>query len=125
MQILNSLFYLVCYSVIGTIFLTQFYKEAFFLIINGNGGFVGDYFYNKIFFKIVNLNTELSYYFQIILFIALFLISINFKLIWLTSLKKIFESKKKTSLHGSTDSEKDVIIKTDNIQETFSFEEKK
>ena len=125
MQILNSLFYLVCYSVIGTIFLTQFYKEAFFLIINGNGGFVGDYFYNKIFFKIVNLNTELSYYFQIILFIALFLISINFKLIWLTSLKKIFESKKKTSLYGSTDSEKDVIIKTDNIQETFSFEEKK
>ena len=93
-QILNSLFYLVCYSVIGTIFLTQFYKEAFFLIINGNGGFVGDYFYNKIFFKIVNLNNELSYYLQIILFIALFLISINFKLIWLTSLKKIFERKK-------------------------------
>ena len=30
-QIVNSLFYIVCYSIIGTIFLTQFYKEAFFL----------------------------------------------------------------------------------------------
>ena len=65
-QIVNCLFYIVCYSIIGTIFLTQFYKEAYFLIINGNGGFVGDYFYNKIFFKIANLNTEFSYYFQVL-----------------------------------------------------------
>ena len=28
-QIINSLFYVVCYSVTGTIFLTQFYNEAF------------------------------------------------------------------------------------------------
>ena len=63
--IVNSLFYIVCYSIVGTIFLTQFYKEAFFLIINGNGGFVGNYFYNKIFFKITNLMSELSYYFQL------------------------------------------------------------
>ena len=65
-QIVNSLFYIVCYSIIGTIFLTQFYKEAFFLIINGNGGFVGNYFYNKIFFKIVNLNIEIIILFSII-----------------------------------------------------------
>ena len=63
-QIVNCIFYIVCYSIIGTIFLTQFYKEDYFLIINGNGGFVGEYFYNKIFFKIVNLHTEFSYYFQ-------------------------------------------------------------
>ena len=29
-QIVNSFFYMVCYSIVGTIFLTQFYKEAFF-----------------------------------------------------------------------------------------------
>ena len=45
-SILNSLFYMVCYSIVGSIFLTQFYKEAFFLVINGNGGFVGNYSYN-------------------------------------------------------------------------------
>ena len=66
--IINCLFYVVCYSIIGSVFLTQFYKEAFFLIINGNGGFVGNYFYNEFFFKISNLNTQISYYFQLIIF---------------------------------------------------------
>ena len=121
-QILNCLFYIVCYSIVGTIFLTQFYKEAYFLIINGNGGFVGDYFYNKIFFKVTNLHIEFSYYFQLLLFIVLFLVSINFKLVWLLSVKKIFESKKSINSNEATKIEKEVLIETDNIQEKFSFD---
>ena len=123
-QIFNCLFYIVCYSIIGTIFLTQFYKEAYFLIINGNGGFVGDYFYNKIFFKIANLNTEFSYYFQLLIFIILFLVSINFKLNWLSTTKKIFERKKIINSNEATKNEKEVLAETDNIQETFSFDKK-
>ena len=123
-QIVNCLFYIVCYSIIGTIFLTQFYKEAYFLIINGNGGFVGDYFYNKVFFKIVNLNIEFSYYFQLSLFSILFLISINFKLIWVSSIKKIFKRKKIINLSETKKIEKEVLIETDNIQKTFSFDKK-
>ena len=123
-HIFSSLFYIVCYSIIGTIFLTQFYTDAFFLIINGNGGFVGNYFYNKIFFKIVNFNTELSYYLQLLLFIFLFLISINFKLIWLSFFKKIFKSKKTIGQEQSKKIEKEVLVDNDNIQETFSFEVK-
>jgi S-DNA-T family DNA segregation ATPase FtsK/SpoIIIE len=123
-QILNCLFYIVCYSIIGTIFLTQFYKEAYFLIINGNGGFVGDYFYNKIFFKIANLHIEFSYYFQLLLFIVLFLISINFKLSWLLYIKKIFENKKSINSSEATRVEEEVFIETGNIQETFSFDTK-
>ena len=84
-KIVNSLFYIVCYSIIGSIFLTQFYKEAFFLIINGNGGFVGNYFYEEIFFNISNLNIKISYYIQLSLFTAFFLMSINFRLIWVLS----------------------------------------
>ena len=122
--IFSSLFYIVCYSIIGTIFLTQFYTDAFFLIINGNGGFVGNYFYNKIFFKIVNFNIELSYYLQLLLFILLFLISINFKLIWLSFFKKIFKTKKTIGQEQSQKIEKEVLVDNDNIQETFSFEEK-
>ena len=93
-SILNSFFYIVCYSIVGTIFLTQFYKEAFFLVINGNGGFVGNYFYNNIFFKITNVNTEISYYFLIILFVISFIISINFKLEWFSILKSFIKRKK-------------------------------
>jgi len=123
-HIFSSLFYIVCYSIIGTIFLTQFYTDAFFLIINGNGGFVGNYFYNKIFFKIANFNIELSYYLQLLLFILLFLISINFKLIWLSFFKKIFKTKKTIGQEQSQKIEKEVLVNNDNIQETFSFEEK-
>tara|TARA_Y100000816_G_scaffold199901_1_gene146639 strand:- start:1104 stop:3173 length:2070 start_codon:yes stop_codon:yes gene_type:complete len=123
-QIVNCLFYIVCYSIIGTIFLTQFYKEAFFLIINGNGGFVGDYFYNKIFFKLANLHTELSYYSQLLLFVVLFLVSINFKLVWLSSIKKILISKKTISSKEATKLENKVFVETDNVQEAFSFDKK-
>jgi len=123
-QILNCLFYIICYSIIGTIFLTQFYNEAFFLIINGNGGFVGDYFYYKIFFKIANLHSELSYYFQLLLFVVLFLISINFKLKWLSSIKKIFKNKKNISSNEVVNSKKEIFVENDNIQKTFSFDKK-
>ena len=58
-KIINSLFYIVLYSIIGSIFLTQFYNEAFFLTINGNGGFVGNYFYNEVFFNIANFNFKI------------------------------------------------------------------
>ena len=123
-KIVNCLFYIVCYSIIGSVFLTQFYKEAFFLIINGNGGFVGNYFYNEIFFYISNLNIKLSYYFQILLFTTFFLISINFKLIWLFPLKKIFKNEKKIKPIDSTKFEKEISVETENIQETFSFDKK-
>ena len=46
--IINSLFFIVCYSIVGSIFFSQFYNETFFLITNGNGGFIGNYFYNKL-----------------------------------------------------------------------------
>ena len=123
-QIFNCLFYIVCYSIVGSIFLTQFYKDAFFLIVNGNGGFVGDYFYNKIFFKIANLHTQLSFYFQLLLFIVLFLISINFRLIWLLSVKKVFEDKKVVSSSKPKKIEGEAIIENDYIQKTFTFDKK-
>ena len=123
-SILNSFFYMVCYSIIGTIFLTQFYKEAFFLIINGNGGFVGNYSYNNIFFKVTNINTYVSYYFLIILFIILFITSINFKLKWFSTLKNIIKRKKTFSTIKTKEYGKDEFLDSDDIQEKFSFEKK-
>ena len=123
-QIVNCLFYFVCYSIIGAIFLTQFYKEAFILITNGNGGFVGNYFYNKFFFKISNFHPELSYYLQLLLFTVFFLLSINFRLVWLSNLKKIFERQKKIDPNYATKIERESFVKTDNIQETFAFNKK-
>ena len=123
-QIITSFFYIVCYSIIGSIFLTQFYEEAFFLIINGNGGFVGSYLYNDVFFKITNLNNEISYYFLLILFFVLFLLSIKFRLIWFSSIKKIYESNKITKPAENPKFGNEIFDVKDNIQETFSFDKK-
>ena len=123
-QIITSFFYIVCYSIIGSIFLTQFYKEAFFLIINGNGGFVGSYLYNDVFFKITNLNNEISYYFLLLLFFVLFLLSIKFRLIWFSSIKKIYESNKITKPVENPKFGNEIFDVKDNIQETFSFDKK-
>ena len=119
--IVNCLFYIICYSVIGTIFLSQFYKEAYFLIINGYGGYVGNYFYNEIFFKIVNLNAEISYYALLSIFIILFLISINFKLNWLTSFKKLLKNKKNIIPNEKAKYNKEDIVISEDVQESFSF----
>ena len=119
--IVNCLFYIICYSVIGTIFLSQFYKEAYFLIINGYGGYVGNYFYNEIFFKIVNLNAEISYYALLSIFIILFLISINFKLNWLTSFKKLLKNKKNIIPNEKANYNEEDIVISEDVQESFSF----
>ena len=119
--IVNCLFYIICYSVIGTIFLSQFYKEAYFLIINGYGGYVGNYFYNEIFFKIVNLNAEISYYALLSIFIILFLISINFKLNWLTSFKKLLKNKKNIIPNEKAKYNEEDIVISEDVQESFSF----
>ena len=119
---LYSLFYLVCYTIIGSIFLTQFYRETFSLIVNGNGGFIGNYFYNEIFFKLVNSNIKLSYYIQLVLFFILFFVSINFKLTWLSYLKKGFKKDKSIDDEEKVEDNNKNYISTESSQESFSFD---
>ena len=76
--IIENIFYLVLYSIFGTLFLTHYFSEAFTLYINGNGGFIGS-FLNKTYLNhILLINSQLFYYFLIILILLLFLKSINF-----------------------------------------------
>ena len=119
--IINSLFFIVCYSIVGSIFFTQFHNEAFFLIINGNGGFIGNYFYNNIFFKILNLNSQISYYLVLSLFIILFIVSINFKLIWLINLKsKLKKNNTKKTLEDNNYKDENLDT-SETFQDTFAF----
>ena len=122
--IINCFFYVVCYSIIGSVFLTQFYEEAFFLIINGNGGFVGNYFYNELFFKIANFNTQISYYFQLIIFFIFFLISINFKFAWFSYINKIFKKNIETNNLEVSENKTEGVTNEATFQKTFSFDNK-
>ena len=41
--LIENTFYTIIYSILGALFFTYFYNDAFYLYINGNGGFVGSY----------------------------------------------------------------------------------
>ena len=78
--VLENLFFTVIYSIFGTLFLTFFYNNSFWLSANGNGGFVGKFIFNSFFKSLIIFDEKISYYLLIIIVLVLFLISINFSL---------------------------------------------
>ena len=118
--IVNNIFLVVCYSLIGTFFLSVFLTSPYFLYINGNGGFVGNFLNESVFLKLEFLDNKITYYFSLITFILLFVLSLNPNSYWI----KIFIRKKKD------DQVKDQIISQDpqfkekeTVQETFNLRE--
>ena len=76
--LIENTFYITIYSSIGTLFFTYFYRDAFNLYINGNGGFVGTYL-NQIFIKTEIVPYEIFfYYILLVLIILFFFLSFNF-----------------------------------------------
>ncbi len=89
--IVENIFYSIPYCLIGSLFLSYFYKNTFELYINGNGGFIGNYLNQKFVNNLINSNENIFYYFLIIFIIFFFLLSINFKpKNFYLSLKNIF-----------------------------------
>ena len=78
--ILDSVFYTILYSSLGSLFFSFFYSVAFKLYINGNGGFVGKYFQTTFLNSIINMNSKISYYIFVFLILLFFLKSIQFKI---------------------------------------------
>ena len=90
--IFESIFYSVLYSSFGSLFFSFFYPAAFNLYINGNGGFIGKYLETTFLTSLININSQISYYFLILIILILFLISIHFKIIYFYKLiKKLFK----------------------------------
>ena len=59
--IIENTFFAIIYSVLGTLFLSQFYSDAFTLYINGNGGFVGNYFNQTFLTSLILINKTIFY----------------------------------------------------------------
>jgi len=98
--IIENIFFTSVYCIFGSLFFTLFYSEAFTLYINGNGGFVGNYFKQTFLNSLVQINEAASFYILVFLIFFLFLISINFNPIkfYKSSLKiinSIFKKEKK------------------------------
>jgi len=88
---LENLFFIIIYSVFGSLFFSYFYADSFNLYINGNGGFVGKYLSGTFLNSIISSNEIISYYILVLIIFALFFISLNF------DVKKSFEIIKKIS----------------------------
>ena len=78
--VIQNTFFIILYIFCGSFFFSSYYNKSFELMINGNGGFIGDFLSNTFLINIINLNKNLVYYIFIFLIIFLFLISINFKI---------------------------------------------
>ena len=115
--IIENIFFAITYSIIGSLFLSHFYFDGFSLYINGNGGFVGNYF-NQTFFNSLILSNEIFfYYLLIILNLTLFLVSINFNPI------KFYTVIKKTALILNKSESKNYTDKSEVISEYIPQEE--
>jgi DNA segregation ATPase FtsK/SpoIIIE, S-DNA-T family len=91
--IIESLFYTSLYLFCGSLFFNFFYPNAFKLYVNGNGGFVGKYLEETFLNSLIGLNSQIAYYFLILIILILFLISFNFKIIlFFKYLKKLIKT---------------------------------
>ena len=130
--LLRNLFYTILYIILGSFFFSFFYKETFWLTINGNGGFVGSYLNNSFLHDLTKINQIVTYYFLVIIILLIFLISINFKLKLLpkliSSLLILFRKKEKQLINTDIEAninKEDFFDKDENrTQENFAFNEK-
>ncbi len=115
--IIENIFFLILSLLTGSIFFDYFYQTSFKLNINGNGGFIGDFFNEFLFNKIINLNEKIIFYILIVLTISLFILS--FKM----SLKKLLLFLKSTFKLFKKNNEKNNIDNL-NLKDELDIEEK-
>ena len=63
--IIDSVFFITLYSLLGSLFLNHFYNDSLALHINGNGGFVGNFINNTFVNNLINSQENISYYFLV------------------------------------------------------------
>jgi S-DNA-T family DNA segregation ATPase FtsK/SpoIIIE len=115
--LIENTFYVILYLILGSLFFAYFYKDAFSLYINGNGGFVGVYL-SKIFLKLNVIPYEnIIYYIFSLLIILFFFISFNF------NIKKFFLFLRKASLTIFNNKTKNYTDKNEIINEYIPQEE--
>ncbi len=129
LYIIESLFFIVLYSISGALFFTVFHTETFWLTINGNNGFLGNLFEETFLINLINLNLQISYVILVILVLIFFLLSMNFKLKSFKYLTSLFTKSKKIPTRSIAENynenlmdENDYKYNETRVQENFSFD---
>jgi S-DNA-T family DNA segregation ATPase FtsK/SpoIIIE len=84
-RIILKLFLVVCYLILGTVFIYLTFNNSFLLIDNGNSGFVGEITYNFLYTWVPWIESIYSVYSLFLITLALFLFSADISLIGLIS----------------------------------------
>jgi len=114
--LIETLFYITIYSLVGSVFFNYFYTNSFIFYINGNGGFVGDYLNTTFINNFINFNEDISYFVLIFIIFIFFLISIKFN-------SKNFIKSLTTLFHNIFSKEKNYTNKNEIINEYIPQEE--
>ncbi len=120
----ENLFFIVLYSIVGSLYLSLFFKESFFLSIGGNGGFIGNYLVDSFISELVSSNEEIFGLSFILILILLFLLSINFKLYHLVTIKDLLFKKKLKNETVVNNQNNEIKLPQNEIdtQENFTFD---
>ena len=78
--LIENTFFITLYTSIGAFFFGFYYENSFSSYINGNGGFIGNYFSKVFLVNIISSNENIFYYFFLISVLFLFLKSLNFSI---------------------------------------------
>ena len=128
LSIIEKIFFIIIYILTGSIYFSIFLDNSFWLGINGNGGFLGNFLKNSSIIKLYNLNESIFYYFLICITILFFLFSLNFKLSLIlkfySNIKNYFKNKDKfdnneIKIYADTEIEKQSNV--NRIQENLPF----
>ena len=131
--IIDSLFFCTLYILFGSLFFSFFKEQSFFLIINGNGGFVGQFLKESYLSSILDINKTISYYMLIIFCFIFFLASINFKISQISkfivffknlSLKRRNEKIVQENIVAEQNDKSYDINQNTRMQDSFSFDKK-
>ncbi len=114
--IIENIFFIILYIITATFFFSIFHKETYWLIVNGNNGFVGDLMSTTIITEFLLINKNISYYLLVFLIFLFFLLSSNFKVFHIFTfflfMRKLFSKKKRETIN------QDRIFKESEIVET-------
>ena len=129
--IIENSFFIILYILLASLFFSAFYENSYWLIINGNNGFLGNIYKDTLILEFIKSSENFSYHLLIILIVLFFLKSVNFKILFILNfIKKIslFFKRKEKVENVTINTEIEENIETEinqvSIQENFSFDKK-
>ena len=126
-----KIFYLFLYHIFACIFIYIIFNNSFWLIDNGNSGFVGQVFYDWILNLLPYLEDEYIVFVCIVLSLTFFILASNLNIKYILDIpKKIFNLFKKNDDSNSpqeiVDEKKELLINNEQLlsttQQNFTFE---